>query len=594
MLKLIPRYPAQGERLEKGNRCRIVGSTSDKSLLYMVNSVSRTSILLVAPDGKTTTVLSFREYIDVVSADLSPDFELIHISERIAGENGFGFQSYIKHIHSSAKSKSIMCDVPMTAFFCPHISNRTYQLLHVVGDRISQIKARLSKQKIVIEKMRGGIHIAKAITWNYNQENSTLTAIHDLKRLVITTFHFRDTPSMPEQPTPLILQEGVILPPELALDPTSLCHLPYFRFKRTRIYVCRFRNEYAVIQQLYSPENPFCSFSVDIFPNQFHETVTINSVSYDTPICYSQHGPLIIVFIMNKFICFIDVSKDPPFIDVIEGDLIKSEVCERAAPIMNNLVDLSTGIVYSYQIDFSMSNNLTGGFDRRIWHTLTYACCSISITNHLVQFLLSVFERDDFALVVFIILSIFEYSSFIQTTSINPKQIDLKGDINECLEHIETSFPSSSNLSRKDVFFSIINQSTEPNDDLIMDVIYKLQYQNGLSMTIQEAFHVISKSSPPQFVYSLFFMIIRASKHNHFPRMPLIESYNYDESLNINNIAKILIQYENAEREKQSTSRRFSFSKLSPSESNTESLNSESLLFSIDDYTEHPLETESL
>ena len=119
MLGFTEFFPKNGFRAQKGTRCRIVGETGSKSVLYMVNNSKQTLIEVVSADGESITALQFNEYIDVINADLSPDIELLHITKRITSSKGFAFSSILYHIHSSAKSREIISDKPIYSFFIP-------------------------------------------------------------------------------------------------------------------------------------------------------------------------------------------------------------------------------------------------------------------------------------------------------------------------------------------------------------------------------------------------------------------------------------------------------------------------------------------
>ena len=58
------------------------------SILYSLVYSNRTEIQLVKANGETTTVIAFNSYMDIVSADLSSDFELVTYTERINNEKG--------------------------------------------------------------------------------------------------------------------------------------------------------------------------------------------------------------------------------------------------------------------------------------------------------------------------------------------------------------------------------------------------------------------------------------------------------------------------------------------------------------------------
>ena len=165
MLKYVDVFRPARLKDEKSVRCRVLGATYDNKLLMLVNTTSQTSVEEVSSKGESTTVISFKKYIDIVSAHLSEDHELCHLTERIPSPKGFSFISTIYHIFGNAKSKEIQYDSPIDGFFLPGSANGVYQMIHVIGNRLTHLKITISKRSVEMEKLRGGIHIPNLISF---------------------------------------------------------------------------------------------------------------------------------------------------------------------------------------------------------------------------------------------------------------------------------------------------------------------------------------------------------------------------------------------------------------------------------------------
>ena len=356
MLSFCERFPRKGIRNAKGIRSRVVGEFEGKKLLYSINNSKQTSIEVISSDGDSITAISFHEYMDIVNASLSPDNEFCHFTKRITSKNGFAFCSIFYHIHTNTKSKEFISNYPIKAFFCSSSNPQFYSVLHIIGSKINHLKVSFVKESVNCEIFRGGITIGNVISYNYFRQNDTLFVLNEQKQQnYFTEYNLKTLKTISS--FPVNINNLSKLPSELALNPLSPAHLPYFRIKNNRIFCTKYGSKVCIIQQLFENVESCLQFNICMYPGQFNTIISVPNASSDLPLCIQQFNSLIFAFVVNSFICIIDIAQNPPFISLQTHPLFCTGVCSDCAaplPIRNHIIDLNDGNVY--EVNISLSN----------------------------------------------------------------------------------------------------------------------------------------------------------------------------------------------------------------------------------------------
>lgn len=522
MLKYVSAFNPQRLKDEKQARVRILDSTPDGKLLVQINTPKHTSIELVNENGECTTAVSFNKYMDFINANLSNDNELLHLVERIPSPKGFCFSSRIMHIFGSQVSREIISEHPITGKFININPAKGYQMLHIMGTKLTHLHITLNKTSISWNVIRGGINIPTLIAYHYFRDTSTLTTVYlDDKIYKYATFHFREDGVKSKPPINITVNEKSALPPELALNASSQMHLPIFRAQLRRFFFEKCNGQVFIIQQLYDRNTSNLSFNVLAFPKHFSQIVSVPGVSPDHPICSLHFSNLLIVFAPNLFVIVIDMSSTPPIITSMPSSLSIS-ICGSLAsniPIKNAIVDINTNEIFKVSIDVKNMHLYERSFDRFTIPTISMILARqmdvgtiVSLIESLTQF------NDRFQLLNFIqcfhndfvgpdsrafrnhysVPTISKAASF--SSSLKPERI-YSGNVvssrkkvpEESLSHMEvidTEFPSASSITRvacfKRIFTQIANESREKSPEDIADKAFKvIRRQNSAALCMR-------------------------------------------------------------------------------------------------------------
>ena len=567
MLLFTEVFRPQRLKEEKYTRCRVLGATYDEKFLILLNSTSQTSIEAVSRDGLSTTVISFKKYIDIVSAHLSHDHELIHITERIPSPKGFSFVSRIYHIFGNAKSNDITSDQPIDGFFLPICSPKgVYQLIHIIGNRLTHLKITIQKTSVVYEKLRGGLHIPNLLSYHYNFHESMLTAIYSNEKTVLLQI-FRMNPQSIDSNDPIhinVMQKSH-LPPELALNPLAQLHLPYFHNANNRFYVYSRGNKTCVIQQIFEGPESNLSFCVSAYPQTFNQFITAPNVRADIPICFARFESIIILFVPNLFLCIIDAALSPPSITVLPRILAYSVCsnCSSTLPMDNTIVDLDNSTFYQISIDFSKLVPFANLMDQSMWYAFALIIFRVGRSETLAELInLLVLKNDiDDAQSFFRTLlanysmpsrfnkmptrskSLNIHQSLSQkvigsmpprldrppSTPIHPKP-KMPSNIREIVEEIELEFPSSGKISRRHAFKKAVKALMDKKirrsvETAATKALVFLRRQNEAALMIRDALDIwLKKFSPDEFwQMTIKFIIQNEAVFASFPYIPCLK-----------------------------------------------------------------------
>ncbi|KAH0795866.1 hypothetical protein GPJ56_000233 [Histomonas meleagridis] len=325
----------------KNSRRTIANIYPDESILYTLVSTNKTEIQLVKANGETITVISFNAYMDIVSADLSPDFELVTYTERISGkkENNFAFRTTLCQIHSFERVKVVENANPIHSFFLEKI-NFLYQIVTIIGSKITHHHVSFVNKKIRIKQYRNNINLAGCMKWFYCQPHNFFFAILSQS---VKVFKLVNTGAQILS-YPYNSKKSSLLPTQLALMPTYPSNLPHYRFSRNICYCLPFKNDFGIIEQLYSDEFKNLTFSVSTVVKPFSQVYEVEGVDPGLPLNFMCYGLLVFPFVVNSFIYMINFSNSPPSVHILPKVLAKgpSSNCTISIGTSNYIVDIVT------------------------------------------------------------------------------------------------------------------------------------------------------------------------------------------------------------------------------------------------------------
>jgi len=565
MLKYVSCYPRSGARLQRGARLRILGDTGGRGVIYMVNTQKTTSIEIVQPDGSSITALLFNEYMDIINADLSPDNELIHITNRVSSNKGFAFSSIICHIHSTARSKEFISEQPIIAFFLNDNNPPSYQLIHIVGDKMAHIQATLSKKQVDIERLRGGINIPSVIHWSYHRDLSTLYVIHEINnQYQLSEFNIKNIKSSGHSPFTVSINSQSKLPDELSLNPLATMHIPFFRTFKNRIFVTRYHSKVCIIQQLFDNPDGCLMFSVNTYPRPFFNIVTVPNAPCDLPLCFLQFSSVIVAFVPNHFVCFVDISQTPPFMSLQMKPFCTSPCGDCSSPIQiaNCIIDLNSCDIYQISIDLSQAGVFAKSMDKSKWDLMALIAARLENVdsyvgifdllqrmgdvNNVFHFFRRLFKFIGFetmprsmsghllpkrqqSMVLSRPQSLVHHQRFVSESSKAPHFNALPDSILSRLTEIDTEFPSASSVTRKHAFRNIIKSMMQRNTSLKFEkaaqkAMSKLESQNSLSLLLRASIDKWCSSIKPDIFWEFIicFVMENESIFSDFPSIMVL------------------------------------------------------------------------
>jgi hypothetical protein len=397
-----------------GSRVRIVGGTSTGELLFLVNTKQHSSIELVRPSGQTMTVMSFNKYIDFISADLSPDLELIHVTQRLPAQKGFTFLSMICDVHNPSICREFRSDQPIFGIFLDLFSAEppVHQLLHFVGPRLTHLLVSCAKKRITVEKCRGGLHLPSVLHWNFSRETKSLFAFYQSPEgfTLANEFKFANQGSTGRTPQRIQLMETAFLPVELALLPASPVHLPFFRTSNYNLFVTEFDATFCVVQQLYEGSESSSAFSVSTYPQTVTRIIFVPGVPPDLPLNFFGGGPIVVVFVPNNFLCVVDIAQNPPGIWVLPRAFAAMS-CAAAStnlPIPNAIIDLDTGDCFDLKVNFAPLDILHSIVTRPAFDAMTHLAARMRKAKLLKHVFHQLNVRGDLAVTVLVLRELFQ------------------------------------------------------------------------------------------------------------------------------------------------------------------------------------------
>ncbi|OHT00063.1 hypothetical protein TRFO_33294 [Tritrichomonas foetus] len=524
-------FPTHLANETRNTRTRILGVVNPNQILYLVVTSNKTEILLVDLNGDSKTVLAFNHYLDIISADLSSDFDLLAYTERIPNGLRFSFKSVLCHLHSFSNVKVFEDISPITSYFLP--DNRGYQIVHIIGHRIVHFHAALVNKKLIIKQIRGGANISNCRSFYFD---SKLLCALTPSNASLFTFKNKSYFSTVK---PLEMREGVNLPAELAILPSVTANYPFYRFSNGNMYAVKIRNEYAVIEQLYRGQNTPLAFSITVF-DQFIPTkiIEVPNVQPDIPINFVHYESVVFVFAVNCFTAMIDFTVLPPAIYFLPRALCTGPTSNLTVTTNNFTIDIETGEVYRLSISLKEIPNIANFNDTtvlRIFATLIARLPSFISISSVIR---RIPNEPDILLCFFQIL--FKIGMMM---NVNNKVGRLKhagrtvNDLVELrpplskellftLEDMDREFPSIGKYTRIDTFLLLLKQYRMMNvRDIQKVAIRHLQIQNRLVLSLRAAIDEwINKYSPDDaHKFALSIALLSEAKNASTPEVPCLE-----------------------------------------------------------------------
>ena len=566
MLKYVGVFHPQFQNKIKNLRRRIIGSTVEGSLLFLANTQQHTSIEMVSSDGRSTTVISFNKYMDLINANLSPDKELIHFTERIPSGNDFLFKSMIYNIHDFCKSKEFSANVPIDAMFVPNVQKSPYQLMHLIGNQLTHLLITTKKHDIRIDKYRCGLHLKGVMYWKIDRERELLWAILDNRSsFCFCEFSYKGFPNSANINVPISVSKFAELPDEVSLSPKVHVHSQYFRVSKYNFFVGKYKSNYGIVQQLFEGPDSCCGFSLYSYPSQFKRDIMVHGVEADLFLNCLIFESIIFVFIPNEFIYLIDLAQSPPNISSLPKSYSNGfcSHCAATIPLKNHIVDIDSYDIYSISIDFSHYQVLAPLMNRTSYDAFAQICARLLKSDLLCSVFWLLENINDFRNASIFIRDFFRYCKIKYTKrkktqnkkhkigSLNsidiPEIIDqsqlteksIPQQYQDHLYEIECEFPSTTEVSRRHYFRHLTkkiysNKDAKSIDEAAKKAINYLDQQNEIVLVIRDALDQWQKNYNKSQLWLLFikFIIQTEAYFLQFPCIPCLkeelEAHSHD------------------------------------------------------------------
>jgi hypothetical protein len=433
-----------------GSRVRIIGSTSTGELLFLVNTKQHSSIELIRASGQTMTVMSYNKYIDFISADISPDLDLIHVTQRIPAQKGFAFLSVICDVHNPSVCREFRSDQPIVGIFLEPYSTDplVHQLLHFVGPRLTHLLVTSTKKRITVDKCRGGLHLPSILHWQFSRETKSLFAFYQSPEgfTLANEFRFANQGSSGRIPFHVQLMEPAFLPIELALLPASPVHLPFFRTSHYNLFVREFDGTFCLVQQLYEGAESSSAFCVSTHPQTFTRIIFVPGVPPDIPLSFLGSGAIVLVFVPNHFLCVVDVAQNPPGIWVLPRSFaaMSCAACATNLPIPNCIIDLDTADCFELKIDFAPLEILHSIVSRPAFDVMTHLSARLGKAKLLKHVMHHLYLSADLNTTVLVLRELFQCFALFQSKSVVQEPRIARSSSERTLKTLKRKLPSAS------------------------------------------------------------------------------------------------------------------------------------------------------
>jgi len=391
---------------------RLVGESYGNSILVMVNTLTNTSIEQVFPDGQSETVVSFPGYLDLVSADLSHDYSLLHFSERLPNGVGFVFKSSIISLQSFSKGVEFISTEPMSGFFIPYENERNH-LIHIVGSRVTHLTVKCENNSLCAQRFRCGLNFHSVSYWQYNNNSQTAIFIYQsaqnyvLSEFRITQGHIQDFPTVD-----FPIHPNSRLPEQMIHSPDQLSHSTVFSFSRECFFISKYERKTCIVQHLDSKNDNTCQFGISVFPQKYYQEISVPSCSNISDFGWINGNGFCLVFVPNHFICLVDYRKSKVIMRLfLEQTIIASKMqFLQMIGSSNLLIDKESHMFFKPRIDYCFLMKEIFKYEPNNWQKIAHIS-SLSNSYEPIVCLFDFLQRNNnIGIAISAINSLFEFS----------------------------------------------------------------------------------------------------------------------------------------------------------------------------------------
>ena len=489
--------------------------------------------------------------MDIISADLTHDREMVHLTERVESSGKFTFISSVYDLNKFSRSKVFKCSNPIIGYFLPGEIMGHYHMLHIVGNDVNHVMVYMEKHNVLVKKYRSGIFLKNVNFFQFNRESNTFFVITSN---LLVEYNFKTEGIYSNTPLTVSLTEKNFLSDELALYPSMKENLPYYSCNKTNFFIGKLHSRMCLIQQNFEGNESCCSFSILTFPLIFRRNIMVPGVSSNSRLCFAQFDSIIFVFIPDKFIYMIDIIQIPPNISTLSSDYLNLPFKRISTlPISNHFIDLDTSIIFKMEIDFSQYTYLSKLMNRTVYDAFAQICSRTLNVKLLVSMFHIIEMLNNYQNALTFIRDFFRYSDSYrrllrQKGGFLPKKSRSSFAIKNALSEIEETkspdkkyptehlasvlqmeieFPSASFITRKQFFKHIIKtfreiKESKTIEEASLKALQILRKQNTVVTFIRNALDTwIHDFSPSdKWVYTFEFIIQSEASFNNFPSIP--------------------------------------------------------------------------
>jgi hypothetical protein len=486
---------------------RILRSLPDSFLLASL-SRDTTSILLLK-DSRTTTVLSFKQNVDILNASLSDDNELIHVTERFtdASTRRICYRSAIYDVQGMGQTSELFYSFPLDGLFVGKPDH--YHVILYLDSKILNFQVYRTRKGIE-RKARATISNVIWMTyWPHSlslvQETGKTFSLQFLEPSSTYAWATVATRRVP-------VQESACLPWQMSLIPLNDYLLPIFRYSRYRFILAQHHSKLCFIQQVFGRQYSELVFHISLTPTQFSEFVVIPGAAPDIPICSARFADLILLFAPHSFVCVIDLRSKRPGIAVLPKCFAPSEcgLCAESLSRKNSLIDLDSGEAYQMKMSFQSLHLYEAQVDRKA--LAAFACLSqrlrdVEIIAQLLHFLET--RGDHLDLIEFFRVFFGQLPQFPAATVPRRPPVRIPEQFEELVDNMESEFPSLSTVPRHDFYREQLAVRKRITEKSFEKCYQMLKDQNSTVMVLRAAVgRWVTQKQPSRFWQTVITLIV--------------------------------------------------------------------------------------
>ena len=542
MFRFDPCFPLDKIKREKNSRTRVVGTFSKDQLLFLVNTAQTTEIYLVSKEGESTLVMSYRQYADIVYAELSENQEMLFFVERHSRGKGFGFKAILWHIHSLSQTKVFEGNNPIYGFFLPFDSDNLYQLIYVIGPKLFHVKIEFQNKKIKTSTVRGKNSVQNNEVSRWFLSKHPMIFIVTYKKN-LTIYEFQNTGETSSTTYPFDENQDSLLPPELAMRPSIPRNLPIFKFSRGNMFCLPLGNDIGIVEQLYLGFNSTLTFGVATVANKYYEIITLQGVQPDVPINYLSDGKIVFVFVVRTFAAFVDFTTSPPLTFIAPTKFSRGPLTDLSTNLSTTgiIVDLNTSKIFDSCFSMKTIGDDINFHDPSVLSVIAVLCARLPYDIHVPAVLDKISKINDTGIALNFFECFFSAALAVRVTTKskrpnifkrdNNKSLKIPKDYIDAVEEMERDFPSSGEVTRSQQFKKLVQvlmgqQGKHDPEEIPKLAIKILRRHNEASLLLRSAIDTwINKYRPSEDkVFFIYLALIEEARLASAPAVPCLKS----------------------------------------------------------------------